>query len=800
MSVGFTLFLLPILLISLGPIEYAWADSLESALMPGQVIQGHAKWEETCAKCHKRFDKAAQTQLCQDCHKDVRRDIESKQHFHGRLKEQRECRECHTEHKGREEHIAPINESTFDHTQTSFALTGAHAAPKKTECKACHKPKIKYRDAPSECMACHRKDDIHRGNFSETCATCHTATNWKEIIFDHGRDTKYPLRDKHKSAKCESCHTGHLYKDKLKTDCVSCHKKDDYHKGVFGQKCETCHGEKDWTTSPFNHDKDTKYPLLGKHKTTKCESCHTLPSAKEKTPTACYACHKKDDKHEEALGRACEQCHTEKEWKDTHLFDHNKSKFPLLGKHEKVDCKGCHLDRKYRPTPLTCLACHKKDDVHKGDYSEKCQTCHTDRTWKEITFDHDRDTKFALREKHRSVNCRGCHAGQLYKDKLKTDCGSCHRKDDIHNAAFGVQCQTCHSEKTWKPSSFNHDRDTKYLLLGAHELVTCEECHRVPVAKEKTPTACQACHRKEDKHKGAFGDQCETCHREKSWKLIRFDHDRDTKYPLSGKHRTTTCISCHTGLLYKDKTPTDCMACHKKDDTHKGSFGSMCGDCHNEQKWKDVRFDHDRQTKYSLRGKHVGLRCDSCHKGHLYKEKTSTECYACHKKDDKHKGQEGQQCETCHREASWKAVSFDHDKARFPLRGQHDILDCRKCHKSLLFKDAPVDCVGCHAKEDVHKRRFGTQCETCHTARDWKLWDFDHDARTKFKLDGGHKKVDCYNCHHKPMKGKLITSNTCSSCHKNDDKHEGGFGSQCDQCHTTSLWKTIKPGSGVRRQ
>jgi hypothetical protein len=24
-------------------IEYAWADSLESALMPGQAIQGHAK-------------------------------------------------------------------------------------------------------------------------------------------------------------------------------------------------------------------------------------------------------------------------------------------------------------------------------------------------------------------------------------------------------------------------------------------------------------------------------------------------------------------------------------------------------------------------------------------------------------------------------------------------------------------------------------------------------------------------------------------------------------------------------------
>ena len=35
----------------------AWADNVETALMPGQVIEGHAKWEEDCTKCHKRFDK-----------------------------------------------------------------------------------------------------------------------------------------------------------------------------------------------------------------------------------------------------------------------------------------------------------------------------------------------------------------------------------------------------------------------------------------------------------------------------------------------------------------------------------------------------------------------------------------------------------------------------------------------------------------------------------------------------------------------------------------------------------------------
>ncbi|MEQ1563035.1 MAG: cytochrome c3 family protein, partial [Nitrospiraceae bacterium] len=77
----------------------ALADNVETALMPGQVIEGHAKWEEDCAKCHKRFDKGAQNALCQECHKDIRKDVEQKQGSHGRFKEQRDCKSCHTEHK-----------------------------------------------------------------------------------------------------------------------------------------------------------------------------------------------------------------------------------------------------------------------------------------------------------------------------------------------------------------------------------------------------------------------------------------------------------------------------------------------------------------------------------------------------------------------------------------------------------------------------------------------------------------------------------------------------------------------------
>jgi hypothetical protein len=53
----------------------AIAQSFEAALSPGNVIEGHAKVEGDCQKCHVRFDRAAQDGLCLDCHKEVGRDF-----------------------------------------------------------------------------------------------------------------------------------------------------------------------------------------------------------------------------------------------------------------------------------------------------------------------------------------------------------------------------------------------------------------------------------------------------------------------------------------------------------------------------------------------------------------------------------------------------------------------------------------------------------------------------------------------------------------------------------------------------
>jgi len=552
----------------------------------------------------------------------------------------------------------------------------------------------------------------------------------------------------------------------------------------------------------------------------KCDVCHKLFD-KSAQDGLCQRCHKdvasdvaqKKGFHGKRKGQEeCHICHTEHKGRQANIapfnmktFDHTKTDFLLLGGHtgKKVQCRSCHKpEKKYRKAPSQCYACHRKDDVHKGKLGTGCANCHTEKHWKDLKFDH-RKTRFPLRGKHQKVKCEDCHQKQRFKNTPRT-CYACHKKDDYHRGVLGKKCLECHAEQNWKVSTFDHARDTKFVLKGKHRTAKCEGCHKVPVAKVKTKSTCFACHRKADTHKGRFGKKCATCHNEKSWTVNLFDHTRDTKYPLRWKHRKVKCVSCHKGNLYKDKISTKCLACHRKDDTHRGRFGPKCATCHTEKTWKVSTFDHNRDTKFELKGKHVKgkdgqVKCESCHKESLYDTKLATNCYACHKKDDKHRGQEGTKCEECHNEQKWKDVRVDHSLTRFPLLGNHQLVPCKDCHSTTAFKDAPMACVKCHIKDDVHKRRLGPQCDSCHNSRDWKLWDFDHNRRTKFILDGGHDGLDCLACHTEPSKTKLETPNTCNGCHRADDIHEGDFGPQCERCHFTSNWEELKPKARFSR-
>jgi hypothetical protein len=161
----------------------------------------------------------------------------------------------------------------------------------------------------------------------------------------------------------------------------------------------------------------------------------------------------------------------------------------------------------------------------------------------------------------------------------------------------------------------------------------------------------------------------------------------------------------------------------------------------------------------------------------------------------------GAGCDSCHNDRDWKSTRFDHARTRFPLVGKHVPVKCTECHKTLRYKDAPRDCFSCHRKDDTHKLKFGTACESCHNARAWGIWSFDHNRRTKYMLDGGHAKVACERCHTQPApngKAAADVGTNCIGCHRRDDTHDGAFGPACEQCHFTDNWKRVRTRVGQR--
>lgn len=497
------------------------------------------------------------------------------------------------------------------------------------------------------------------------------------------------------------------------------------------------------------------------------------------------------------------------------LFESVVNPGKLIQGHAKYEgeCKNCHEPFNKESQQLLCSECHKDiaADIklgtgHHGRIARKpCRDCHTDHKGRdadivnldEARFDH-RKTDYPLRGKHadEKLRCAACHVTGTKYRAAPVRCEDCHTKHDVHRGALGKDCAQCHVEKSWHEVEFDHDA-TKFPLMGKHLKSECKACHKDTLFKD-TPRQCVACHRKDDKHKGSLGLKCESCHNERSWAAARFDHTRDTKFPLKGKHDAAKCSGCHTGKVFKKDVPTTCVGCHRKNDTHKGRYGERCESCHAEQAWKELNFDHGRDTKFRLLGKHATVKCDTCHTGTLYQQKLQVACASCHEKDDKHRGQLGKECEKCHNETNWKEARFDHATARFPLLGMHLRVECGKCHATPAFRDAAKDCVGCHLANDVHKRTLGGKCETCHNARDWRVWDFNHNKLTQFILDGAHKgkKVTCASCHKSAEPPAPKIAQTCVSCHQRQDVHESSLGPYCDRCHSTVNWQQLLPGIG----
>jgi len=382
-----------------------------------------------CANCHEpEVAHREAPSVCISCHLD--------DDVHDGLRGE-SCADCHTENNW--------SEVLFDHSTTSFALTGGHAI---SSCDTCHLSPV-LADVGKTCVACHANDDIHKGQNGSDCASCHVTENWSSATFDHFVVSGFRLFGGHDNLTCAACHNAPDHNDLGGSSCQSCHRGDDVHEGRFGTDCASCHSVKRWTPQKFDHRAETGFALPQGHEELACTDCHT-GQLTDQTPQDCGTCHQDDDPHQGQLGAVCESCHLPASWVAQTWFDHDLASFPLIGKHAEIECVDCHETAAFHNAGSDCVSCHVDDDPHNLSLGEACEDCHNPGSWQNWLFEHEAVTGFALTGAHAVTSCNDCHLQpNPANEPLSRGCNGCHRRDDVHNGRFGKNCDVCHTTNSF---------------------------------------------------------------------------------------------------------------------------------------------------------------------------------------------------------------------------------------------------------------------------------------------------------------------------------------------------------------
>lgn len=565
-------------------------------LSPGPLSRAHADLDRAtgCFECHAQPGSTSGMQAkCVACHKEIGWMRQQKRGTHARVDDDA-CAKCHPEHGGRAFDLVAWKKGgpdAFDHREAGFELEGGHA---KVPCRTCHQPGLQKSGAAPlirvkdrtrswlglerECVACHR--DPHRDQIGSECAKCHDQRAWKPVPgFDHAR-TAYALTGKHATVACAACHA---------TEKVS---------------------------------------------TARDEAGKPVPQWKPLAHRECSSCHK--DPHKDRFGPACSKCHGTASFHDINKegFDHARTRYPLKGKHAAVACAACHDPKKaWGPKPAFA----------------RCGDCHRD-----------------------------AHAGQATLAGLAPDCAACHTVEGFGRSTMPVA---------------DHQR-SKYPLAGAHLRALCQDCHvrapeaqvaalgRARVVMRPAYGACVDCHR--DPHGGRFvtaaqpkparaasgapaaakrgtDADCLRCHDGERFAPARYDAAAHAKsrFALDGAHRAVPCAACHAELkavhaeatlrrdppgrtLRFEEKARVCADCHA--DPHGAQFAARadkgaCDGCHGADLFVPAdRFQHDRDSRFALKGAHAKVPCARCHPAQRGRDgamrvtyrPTPTACEACH--------------------------------------------------------------------------------------------------------------------------------------------------------------------------
>jgi len=552
------------------------------------------------------------------------------------------------------------------------------------------------------------------------------------------------------------------------------------------------------------------------------------------------------------LNIPCENCHTATGWTPIRAvpeFNHDSTRYPLRGMHEKVSCTGCHLKPIFTDVGKNCADCHA--DIHRRQMGANCAQCHTVNGWNvSVQAINNHFNRFPLLGAHAVVECDQCHksaaVGQF--TGLSTACQSCHMRDwqnttsppHASNATSfpPSQCQSCHkSFDSWLNATFSITGGTfdhagppiNFPLTQGHAGVACEQCHiggNYNLHIQLSDCGNSQCHlttwQQTNNPPHAKAPQefplatCSQCHSPAGWTVLGFDHSV-TGFALVGTHMSPTptpCASCHVNNNYT-LSSTDCYGCHQaafvSTQTMGGSVpnhvtanfpitASACASCHPITTWAAGTFDH-ASFGFPLTNGHANVACNLCHINNNYSlQIAATDCgnSQCHlttynqTNAPPHAANPNSfpiaQCSTCHTTLSWTAA-FDHSTTGFALTGLH-------------VSPVPTPCISCHVSNNYNLT--SAACINCHLTQ----WN---STQTLGGAVPNHVTSmfpqDCSICHstinwttstfnHSATKFPLLGAHTtvaCATCHT--DNYAGTLPTTCVPCHQNDYNSTANlPG------
>ncbi|MCB9880953.1 MAG: hypothetical protein H6832_10145 [Planctomycetes bacterium] len=631
---------------------------------PGPLSATHAAVDglsdaSSCSRCHSETSESLAA-ACEACHEEIADQRTTHKGLHGKLDRASECESCHSEHHGSAFVLTSetsftragiADRNAFDHAiATTWTLTGAHA---RLACETCHENATKQVLAQDEkrfvgltqaCTQCH--EDRHEGRFGADCQSCHGQEKPFATAPGFEHPDRFPLTAGHAGHACAKCHETTPELNTIATPqnsaiplvraCAACHENAHAAGGTAMRiddtaDCSRCHDTAHFRGTTFDVAAHARIGvrLEGAHESLACASCHgggaaasgsstlasTLGGTARRDMQSCSTCH--IDPHATGNGVMaiagagdCKRCHETSSFHGA-TYDakaHAAIGVDLLGKHRAAACTKCHdaahgIADSSSPRDLAkCATCH---EIPHGDRfvaasanfgGKSCKPCHEsiDDGWRlpvRMTAENHGLTGFDLKGKHVAVACDRCHEGlghmivtadfgHRFPGRGQKDCTACHQDPHAGEFARGPKprtCVECHDENHFRPVDFGIEDHTATAmpLDGAHAAVSCNSCHQrdgKKLAFRGLDTACASCH--EDVHRGQFRvtktgvTTCTKCHSTSgTFDDVRFDHQRDTRFPLDGSHQKVACAACHKPegfpqfVRYKP-LPVDCAGCH----------------------------------------------------------------------------------------------------------------------------------------------------------------------------------------------------------------------------------------------